>query len=313
MRMELRIPGAARAMPKRRRHKPVPEHTLRTAVTAPSDRALALHVPQRPGHRRLMRLSHLPRHLPVAETEKHAHALRRTEREIETGNANTAPRRAHQRLPRLRVLARQDATKQLALDLARELKLVSSAPRPRARRLTRARVVVLDPLANRLQVVIRLPRAELPDREHPPHSAASPGSGAPWCKCVRRFPSRVAQPPTGRPCQQRSRYHEGKRPEGTPLVDQQIDEKKVHVGAGGRIRDRRCLRPCSPCVAEADDSARRVISSCPRHALRWADREPQGGGNAQQSGGGQPARGDSMGSYPAPVFRPPPPRARRSA
>jgi len=60
------------------------------------------------------------------------------------------------------------------------------------------------------------------------------------------------------------------RPEGTRLVDRQIDESKVRVGAGGRIRGRRCLR--SPVHLA---SRRRMVrpaasfSSCPRHALRW--------------------------------------------
>jgi len=85
------------------------------------------------------------------------------------------------------MLPRERPLQQLALHLAEHLELISSAAGPRPRRLTRTGVVVLNPLADRLQVVIRLPRPELPDREHPPHSAAPRPDGGTLVQVCEKF------------------------------------------------------------------------------------------------------------------------------
>src|SRR4051794_35558410 len=67
-----------------------------------------------------------------------------------------------------------------SVDLALQPELARGRAGPTSGRLACARVVVLDPLRDRLEVVVLLPLAELSDRQHR-------GTESTWCKSVRRF------------------------------------------------------------------------------------------------------------------------------
>src|SRR5439155_24732333 len=67
-----------------------------------------------------------------------------------------------------------------ALDLAVHPELRRRPAEPAPGRLAGARVVVLDPLRDGLQVVVGLALPELSDREHTSTEST-------WCKSVRRF------------------------------------------------------------------------------------------------------------------------------
>ena len=92
--------------------------------------------------------------------------------EVEAGDADAAARRPGKLIAIVGVEARQRAMQRLGVDLALQLELVGGGAEPPAGRLALAGVLVLDALADGLEVVVGLAGSELSDRQHDPTDRA---------------------------------------------------------------------------------------------------------------------------------------------
>ena len=88
--VQLRVAGAAGAVPEARRDESVAEHRDRAALAAAAEGGVAFHVVQRGVDGGLMRLARGSRDVLVAEAEEQADTLGGRERQIEPGHAALA-------------------------------------------------------------------------------------------------------------------------------------------------------------------------------------------------------------------------------
>jgi hypothetical protein len=152
VRVKERVARPRRAMPKRRGNEPLTADVLMAPAAAPRETRPVLEIAQRPLDRDVVSLTHLPRDLRIAGAPQDAHALRRAERQIETGDRSLAHRLA-QFLATARVARLQQPRQSLVLDAASETHRRAAAAGPLAGRFPLAGVVILAALRHLLEVV----------------------------------------------------------------------------------------------------------------------------------------------------------------
>jgi hypothetical protein len=180
--VQLRIAGARRAMPERRRDQPVRRLNSGAAVTAPHRRGDALDVAECLAHRKPMCFPHRLLQRRVTKAEEHAHALGRRHGEVIARHTDRACGIAQRRT--IPIAPFQNRAEMLAVDAARESELASAHAHPLTPRLDPAGVVLLDAVADGLdhvdpplgliEVVAGLPGHELVDRQHGAPSLRKP-------------------------------------------------------------------------------------------------------------------------------------------
>src|SRR5437763_17214607 len=143
------MPGATA---ERRGDQPAAIDDQRAAAAAPRAARLTLHVTQRLPHRRLVRGAQRADELGLTDTEKHAHALGRTERQIKPGH-RARRERSPQLSARPGVTPVEQQTDSPFGDLAAQRQRRRTAPHPRPGSLTLAGVVVPAALRDLLDVV----------------------------------------------------------------------------------------------------------------------------------------------------------------
>jgi len=158
---------------------------LTTPLAAPRKAYLPLEIAQRPLDRAVVSLTHLVRDVRLTGGPQDAHALRRPERQIETGDRSVTHRPA-QLLASARVARLQQPSELMVLYAPAEPEGAGAAIGPLPGRLPLARVVILRPLRDLFEVVPLRPRTgrQLPQGQHAPTSREPPPH--PRCRSVPR-------------------------------------------------------------------------------------------------------------------------------
>ena len=178
--VELRVTGAARAMPEPRRDEPgavkstgtplLERCRLRSSVVrpAPHETRLALQPRQRIVDSCVDGVGDLRAYERVRERVHHRHRLRCRERQIEPWDPplERTDLRPIRRQARPRNKPRQDGSKVVAGHRVGQIQDVGAGTEPPTRRLTGAGVVVVDTARDLGQVVGLGTYAELPQRQH---------------------------------------------------------------------------------------------------------------------------------------------------
>ncbi len=167
VRVQQRITRARGPVPERRRDEAAASNEHGAAVSAACHARLTFQIRKRVTDRGLVSGDDLAHDLGLADPEQHAHALRRTEGEVEAGDGARGERLS-QRLAGRRVLPAQQPDDALLADGTLEPEGGCPAADPCARSLALAGVVVLPSLRDLVGVVAtsRGARAQLPDRQH---------------------------------------------------------------------------------------------------------------------------------------------------
>lgn len=168
VRVQLRITGARRAVLERRSDEPAAVDHGRAAAAAACLARRALHVAERLGHRGRVCSPDLAGDVLVGDAEEDAYALRRTERQVEAGDAARGGWLA-QSIAGAWVARVEQANDRRLIDLTGEPERLGAAAHPCAGRLARAGVVVLGAVRDLVEVVEAGGGSggDLPDVQHP--------------------------------------------------------------------------------------------------------------------------------------------------
>ncbi len=165
MGVQMRIPSAGGPVPEPGGHEPVAVDHPRPARPPPSPARHPLEHRQRPSHGGVMGVADLIRGLRVAQREQQRHRLGRAERGIEPGDHRHRPGTGEPVAAR-RIHMRQQPPQRLGVDRALQPEPSRGRAHPHTGRLLGARVVVLEPPSDRLEVVLLLAVRQLPQAQH---------------------------------------------------------------------------------------------------------------------------------------------------
>lgn len=165
VRVQLRITGPTRSVPKRRADEAAALEAVGAVVAPADEHRLALQVAQRRRQRLLVRGDDLTADLGSAQRPRHRHRLRRGEGQIQRGDP---PVRSAERAPISSAPPAQERDEVVVGDRAIQAEALGAPASPVPRDLGAADVVVLGAVRDRAQVVALLTRRELPDRQHTP-------------------------------------------------------------------------------------------------------------------------------------------------
>jgi hypothetical protein len=160
MSVEVRVPGATRAVAEGGCDEPVPSDLFDATMTSPGPRCMPLQVAECGVN---VRLGHDRSDVGLGESEDDGHGLRRTEGEVEAGDAPTL--RRSEPCVGCWVTAIEHGRERVGVDLARQPEQGGAGTEPSAGSLA-FEVVVLHPASDGIEVVALLAFGQLPDAQH---------------------------------------------------------------------------------------------------------------------------------------------------